>query len=73
MVNFKNALTEHLQFGFLLASFGHDLDHTGRSNIFEVRIGSKLALRYSDQSPLEYNHIYILFKIAMNPDNNLFD
>ncbi len=30
-------------------------------------------MRYSDQSPLEYNHIYRLFCLALDKDINLFD
>lgn len=61
---FKNILNDELKFAFCLAAFGHDLDHTGTNNNFEINSGSNLALRYSDKSPLEYHHAYRLFKIA---------
>ncbi len=69
----RDSLDESLQFGLLLAAFGHDLDHTGTTNGYEVRTSSKLALKYSDQSPLEYGHIFALFKAAMDSETNLFD
>ena len=31
----------------------HDINHTGRTNIFEINSQSKLALRYNDNSVLE--------------------
>ena len=61
---FKNILNSELQFAFCLAAFGHDLDHTGTNNNFEINSKSNLAMKYSDKSPLEYHHVYKLFKTA---------
>lgn len=55
----------------LLSCLGHDLDHTGRSNAFEVSKKSKLALRYNDESVLENHHVSLLFKILKNPDADI--
>lgn len=59
----------HQRFAFLLAAFGHDLDHTGKNNVFEINTRSKLAMKYNDQSPLEQHHIRTLFKIINSSDN----
>lgn len=69
----NNNLTKDQQFGLLLAAFGHDLNHSGQNNNFEISAITRLALKYSDKSPLEYNHIYILYKILSNPEVNLLD
>ena len=41
----------------LFAALVHDLGHTGQNNAFHVATSSELALRYSDQSVLEYHHL----------------
>lgn len=56
----------------MVASLGHDLDHTGYTNNFEIKSRSKLALLYSDQSPLEFHHIHILFQEINKPGSNIF-
>lgn len=37
-------------FSLLIAALCHDVGHTGRTNLFEVGIMSKLAIRYNDKS-----------------------
>lgn len=54
----KNNYTDQYKFAFLLSAYGHDLDHTGTNNNLEINSLSPLAIRYSDQSPLEYHHLY---------------
>lgn len=51
-------MDQDFKFSFLLAALGHDLDHPGTNNNLEINSLSKLAIRYSDQSPLEYHHLY---------------
>lgn len=41
------------QFTLILSALCHDVDHTGRTNIFEINSLSKLAIRYHDKSVLE--------------------
>lgn len=41
---------------FLYAALMHDVDHTGRNNMFEINSASKLAIRYNDDSVLENHH-----------------
>ena len=48
-------------FGLLLAALCHDVDHTARTNSFEISSGSTLALRYHDISVLEQHHAATTF------------
>ena len=68
---FSNLLNEDEKFAFVVASLGHDLDHRGKSNSFEINTSSQLALRYHDISPLEQHHAAVLFKILTSPRTNL--
>eukprot|EP00741_Cyanophora_paradoxa_P015454 tig00020892_g14917.t1 len=52
----------------LVAAAVHDLDHTGRTNGFEVATGSELALLYNDQSVLEHNALTRTFAMLRDPD-----
>ena len=70
---FSRLLTDKMKFAFVLSALGHDLDHTGKNNNFEINSGSKLALRYSDRSPLEFHHIFKLFSILNNEEINIFN
>ena len=64
-------LTELNKFGFILAALGHDLEHTGRNNNFEIQKNSVLAMRYTDKSPLEFHHCYRLFSIIFDNEENI--
>lgn len=68
---FDNLLTDDEKFAFVVGALGHDLDHRGRSNAFEINTSSQLAIRYHDISPLEQHHAAILFKILTSPRTNL--
>ena len=59
------------QFAFLVSALGHDLDHRGRNNHFEINSSSELAIRYHDVSPLEQHHAAILFTILTKHESNL--
>ena len=48
-----------------MSALCHDLGHTSRTNSFEINTQSKLAIRYSDDSPLERHHTALLFKLCM--------
>ena len=43
-------LTHRDMLGALIASYGHDIDHPGHSNSFEVASMSRLAIEYSDDA-----------------------
>jgi cAMP-specific phosphodiesterase 4 len=51
------------RFALLLAGLCHDVNHSGRTNLFEINSESKLALRYNDLSVLENHHIATTFKL----------
>lgn len=46
----KKDLSKLMQLGILIASYCHDVDHTGRTNAFEVEKRSALAMEYNDRS-----------------------
>ena len=52
----------------LLAALGHDTDHPGVNNAFEIATFSKLARLYNDFSPLENHHSAKLFKVLNDPE-----
>ena len=52
-------------FAFLLTALCHDLGHTSKTNSFEISTQSKLAIRYSDDSPLERHHTALMFKLCL--------
>lgn len=66
-------LSEDEQFAFVVSGLGHDLDHRGKNNTFEINSSSDLAIRYHDSSPLEQHHAAILFKILINHKTNLMN
>jgi len=45
--------TPLVNLGILVSAFCHDVDHTGRNNLFEVNSNSRLALRYHDKSVIK--------------------
>lgn len=68
---FSNLLSMEQQFGFIVSCLGHDLDHRGKTNNFEIMTESDLALTYHDTSPLEYHHAAVLFKTLAIKGNNI--
>jgi len=56
----------------LIAALCHDVDHTGRTNSFEVSKGSNLALLYHDTSVLEQHHAAIAFFTLQQENCNIF-
>lgn len=48
---------------FLVAALGHDIDHPGNDNSYEVKSNSNLAQVYAQQSVLENHHIETLLKL----------
>ena len=47
----------------LVAAIIHDFNHPGTTNAFEVKTLSRLAITYSDRSPLENNHLASAFAV----------
>jgi 3',5'-cyclic-nucleotide phosphodiesterase len=57
----KKFLSNYELFGLAIASFVHDIDHPGHTNLFEVNFKSHLALKYNDKSVLENHHCSLAF------------
>lgn len=47
----------------LLGALIHDFNHPGTTNAYEVKLGTVLALTYSDQSVLEFHHLASSFAL----------
>jgi GAF domain-containing protein len=73
---FENSPTEKLNMTSLetlatmIACIGHDVDHRGRTNGFEVNTFSDLALLYNDQSVLENHHCSTTLRLLRKSENN---
>jgi hypothetical protein len=52
---------------------GHDVDHPGHTNTFEVLTGTKRALIYNDNAVLEQHHSYTTFCLLQQPESNVFE
>ena len=57
----------------IIACAGHDVDHPGHNNHYEMKTKSTLAVVYNDKSVLENHHCATTFKIASNPESAIFD
>ncbi|KAI8817941.1 cGMP phosphodiesterase [Fimicolochytrium jonesii] len=55
----------------LTACIGHDLDHPGYNNAYQINAHTDLAIIYNDQSPLEMHHAAVLFTILKDPATNI--
>jgi len=49
--------------GVLLGAIVHDFNHPGTTSAHEVKLGSSLAITYSDQSVLEFHHLWASFTV----------
>lgn len=50
-------------FAVMIAALGHDIDHPGHSNQFEINTDSERALRYNGKAVLENYHAACLIKV----------
>jgi hypothetical protein len=55
----------------LIAGLCHDVDHTGRSNAFEISSQSHLSILYHDKSVLENHHAAVTFFVMQNKEQDL--
>lgn len=55
----------------LISALGHDLDHPGTNNAYQVNAQTDLAILYNDASPLEMHHSACLFSILRCPEANI--
>jgi high affinity cGMP-specific 3',5'-cyclic phosphodiesterase 9 len=44
------------KFSMILAAIGHDMDHPGLNNAYQINALTELAITYNDSSPLENHH-----------------
>ena len=56
----------------ITAALGHDLDHPGTSNTFQVNAGTSLALKYEGLSVLESHHSSILCHLLTARGSDVF-
>lgn len=47
----------------LLAAVCHDLEHPGKSSVFQVSEHSELAMKYGNDSPLERHHVCVALRL----------
>eukprot|EP01089_Gocevia_fonbrunei_P023072 TRINITY_DN9572_c0_g1_i1.p1 TRINITY_DN9572_c0_g1~~TRINITY_DN9572_c0_g1_i1.p1 ORF type:complete len:488 (-),score=94.96 TRINITY_DN9572_c0_g1_i1:5-1468(-) len=62
----------HLEIlALLIGSLGHDLNHPGLNNAYQICTGSSLAIRYNDRGVLENFHASSLFEIMKAPGTDI--
>jgi hypothetical protein len=47
-------LTEIEEFALFISGLVHDVDHTGRTNLFEINALTDLAILYNDESVFNF-------------------
>eukprot|EP00924_Labyrinthula_sp_SR-Ha-C_P015867 snap_masked-scaffold_4-processed-gene-11.33-mRNA-1 protein AED:1.00 eAED:1.00 QI:0/-1/0/0/-1/1/1/0/593 len=65
-------LRKEYSLALLIAALGHDLNHPGNDNSFEVNNDSSLAQYYQYQSVLENLHVSTLLELLKDPTKNVF-
>jgi putative methionine-R-sulfoxide reductase with GAF domain len=58
-----SVIKEYEALSIIIAGLGHDADHPGNDNQFEIESGSSLALCYNDVSVLENHHAATTFAV----------
>ena len=58
-------------FSMLIAALMHDVDHRGRTNVFEANSLSDIALTYNDKSILENHHCSTSFQLLRQTKYNI--
>ncbi|KAJ3332078.1 High affinity cAMP-specific and IBMX-insensitive 3',5'-cyclic phosphodiesterase 9A [Blyttiomyces sp. JEL0837] len=64
-------LTHLEKLTLILATIGHDLDHPGMNNAYQINASTEFAIVYNDISPLENHHAAVLFTLLKFPQLNL--
>ena len=60
-----------MYFAIIIAAAGHDVDHPGHNNWFELKSQSVLSTIYNDQSILENHHCATTFRIMKEKDSDI--
>lgn len=68
-----NYLDDFQQFALIFSGLCHDTGHRAKSNLFEINSKSKLAVRYSDNSPLEQHHLAKMFKFLCTSSTSVLE
>lgn len=66
-----NVIKEIEALSLMIAALGHDADHPGNDNQFEIDTNSPLALCYNDISVLENHHASTTFKVLKQDSCNI--
>mmetsp|Transcript_8075 Transcript_8075/g.23669 ORF Transcript_8075/g.23669 Transcript_8075/m.23669 type:complete len:876 (-) Transcript_8075:115-2742(-) len=72
MIGAEAFVPETSQFWLLVAAIAHDVGHIGVNNQYLVEMSHELALKYNDCSPMENMHCALLFKLASEPEADIF-
>jgi GAF domain-containing protein len=65
--NAGDMLTYRDVFAAMVAALGHDIDHPGHNNAYEVNSMSSLAFTHNDDAVLERHHTHTLFRVLYEP------
>ena len=68
----KETFTMIEKLSLLVAAVGHDLDHPGFNNAYQMNALTQLAIAYNDSSPLENHHCGILILMSNALFNSRF-
>jgi cAMP-specific phosphodiesterase 4 len=60
------------RFAMVFAGLVHDVDHTGKTNLYEINMRSKLATLHNDRSVLEHHHLAQTYYILQCPGADIF-
>ncbi|KAJ3066700.1 hypothetical protein HDU98_010020 [Podochytrium sp. JEL0797] len=64
-------LTPLEKLALICATIGHDLDHPGMNNAYQINANTDLTIIYNDISPLENHHSAVLFTLFRDPKLNV--
>ncbi|KAJ3353658.1 High affinity cAMP-specific and IBMX-insensitive 3',5'-cyclic phosphodiesterase 9A [Entophlyctis luteolus] len=64
-------LTPLEKLSLICATIGHDLDHPGLNNAYQINANTDLTIIYNDISPLENHHSAVLFTLFRDPKLNI--
>lgn len=70
-LSIAKSLTKLEELALLVAALGHDMDHPGTNNAFQIETQTELAVRYNDRSPLENHHAASTFAVLSDSHCNI--
>ncbi|KAJ2999075.1 High affinity cAMP-specific and IBMX-insensitive 3',5'-cyclic phosphodiesterase 9A [Globomyces sp. JEL0801] len=71
--NLHERLTMVEKLALIVGSIGHDIDHPGLNNAYQMNALTMLSVTYNDSSPLENHHCASLFSILRQPECNILE